>query len=358
MDYTRLIPSIETIPANAWLFWLLGILSFMIHIILVNSVLGGSLILLFSRLRQAGNDAGHGHSPLAGTIPVFIALAINFGVVPLLFIQVIYGHLYYTSSVLMAVFKISIIPLLIIAYYCSYIHKAKVSFRTVAVAALAALIIILLYIGFIFINNLNLMVHPEKWEHYFDSRGGTYIVLSEVILYARFLHFIFASIAVGGLTLALVSTFRERRGIPDAGAAVTQGMRIFAAGSTAQIAAGVWYLFSQQSVVITALLGGDVVFTMVFLAGICSALAAIIFSLKINIKFTVAFFLLTMLCMCFTRANVRLIETQSYFSLKEINVVPQYDLLALFIVFAGAAGAAIFYMLRKAASSNAGGGEA
>ncbi len=48
-------------------------------------------------------------------LPLVIAFAVNFGVAPLLFLQVLYGHFIYTSSILMGIFWISIIPALIIA---------------------------------------------------------------------------------------------------------------------------------------------------------------------------------------------------------------------------------------------------
>ena len=60
--------------------------------------------------------------PVAKKLPVMIALGINMGVPPLLFLQVVYGNLFYSSSVLMAVYWILIIPLLILAYYGTYIH--------------------------------------------------------------------------------------------------------------------------------------------------------------------------------------------------------------------------------------------
>jgi hypothetical protein len=51
--------------------------------------------------------------------PVF---SVNFGVAPLLFVQVLYGHFFYASSILMAVFWLAVIPLLIAAYYAAYLY--------------------------------------------------------------------------------------------------------------------------------------------------------------------------------------------------------------------------------------------
>ena len=61
-----------------------------------------------------------------GSIPTLIALTVNFGVPPLLFVQVLYGHLFYSSSVMLAVPWILVIPILILAYYAAYIFVKRV----------------------------------------------------------------------------------------------------------------------------------------------------------------------------------------------------------------------------------------
>ena len=107
MDFTNLIPTAEAIPAPAWLFLGLDVLLFILHILLINVLLGGSLITVFSRLKRKDDLPGHRlHGVLADKIPTTFALGVNMGVAPLLFIQVIYGHLFYSSSVLMAVYWI------------------------------------------------------------------------------------------------------------------------------------------------------------------------------------------------------------------------------------------------------------
>lgn len=95
MDPLSLIPRPDTIPAPSWLFLVLGILTFALHILVINVVLGGSLITLFTRFGNANaslEDSLHGG--VASKIPISFALGINLGVAPLLFLQVIYGHLF------------------------------------------------------------------------------------------------------------------------------------------------------------------------------------------------------------------------------------------------------------------------
>ena len=81
MDYQSLIPFADTIPAPAWVFIVLEQLLFLLHILLVNAVLGGAIIVLFKRF--SGNDASAEQSlPVAKKLPVMVALAINLAVPP------------------------------------------------------------------------------------------------------------------------------------------------------------------------------------------------------------------------------------------------------------------------------------
>ena len=210
MDYQTLIPTADTIPAPSWVFIVLEQLLFLLHIILVNAVLGGALIVLFKRFSgKDDQDFTNRHMPVAKKLPVLIALAINMAVPPLLFLQVVYGHLFYTSSVLMAVYWILIIPLLILAYYGTYIHIYRYNKAPVfSKFSLLTAVILILYVGFMLVNNNSLMEVPEKWTAYFDHRGGT-ILNVNAAFFPRYFHFVTASVAIGGLFYALVYHFKK-----------------------------------------------------------------------------------------------------------------------------------------------------
>src|SRR6056297_1739720 len=112
----QIIPSAEAIPVNWWWFQVLLILTFLLHLILMNFILGGSLLTLWDAFRKKTFRRE------STTIPTLIALTINLGVPPLLFLQVIYGNFFYSSSVIMASPWILVIPVLILAYYRAYIY--------------------------------------------------------------------------------------------------------------------------------------------------------------------------------------------------------------------------------------------
>jgi len=77
------------------LFEFLGGLTLMLHLLVINVALGGSLLLLFSRLKGAlqGPDTDI-QGVLGGKIPTAFAVGITLAVAPLLFVQVLYGHFF------------------------------------------------------------------------------------------------------------------------------------------------------------------------------------------------------------------------------------------------------------------------
>ena len=59
-------------------------------------------------------------------MPVIVALGVNFGIVPLLFVQLAYYKVFYPATILMAWFWLAIIGLLIPAYYGVYVYACGV----------------------------------------------------------------------------------------------------------------------------------------------------------------------------------------------------------------------------------------
>ncbi len=55
-------------------------------------------------------------------MPVIIAVGINFGIVPLLFVQVGFAKVFYPATILMAWFWLAVIVLLMPAYYGVYLY--------------------------------------------------------------------------------------------------------------------------------------------------------------------------------------------------------------------------------------------
>ena len=67
-------------------------------------------------------SGGYFAGRLLRQMPVIVAVGVNLGVVPLLFVQLAYHRVFYPATILMAWFWLGIIVLLIPAYYGVYAY--------------------------------------------------------------------------------------------------------------------------------------------------------------------------------------------------------------------------------------------
>ena len=356
MEPAGLIPTPETIPAPWGLLEFLGVFTLIIHLLFINIVLGSSLLSLFTRLRKPGLTLDTSvPGALARKITTFLALAITFGVAPLLFVQVLYGHFFYTSSVLMGVYWIMVIPLLLIAYYGAYIHARKFdSARGLSLFFLSLSSLILLVIAFIYENNISMMTQPEKWLEYFGNRDGTILNLGDPVLWPRYLHFITASVAVGGIFSALIWSFRMRRGAENGEDHVKSGLKLFSVATMIQVVIGFWFLLALPKVIMMKFMGQNMLYTVMLVLGIVLALAAIISSTMGRLAATAILLVSTVAVMVILRTFLRTSYLESYFRVESLELVPQYDVLFLFLAVFVIGLAVVGYMLKLASNAASG----
>ncbi len=346
MDYQTLIPTPDAIPAPAWFFILLEQILFLLHIIVINAVLGGALLILFRRLfGKDGQQAYALQQPLIKKLPVLIALGINFGVPPLLFLQVVFGHLFYSSSVLMATYWILIIPLLILAYYGLYIHAGKfLNSPRFSKISLAVASLILLYIAFMLVNNNAMMEQPEAWTAYFGSRGGNLLIWSDPAFLPRYLHFIAASVAVGGLFFSVVYRYSKR--LEDKGKMIGNGLRVFAIATAFQVVIGFWYLLAIPQDFMLQFMGNNLLATIVLMLGILTGIGALVFGFLGRFNATLIHVLVTLVLMVITRYNLRMMYLSDDLQLSRLQLSPQYGVMILFLAILVVGLIAIAYMLK------------
>lgn len=357
MNPLSLIPSPDIIPAPAWVFLVLDILLFGIHILLINTALGSILIILFWGLKgKKESPQNPAHDGVARKIPSLFALGINFGVAPLLFMQVIYGHLFYTSSVLMAVYWILIIPFLILAYYGAYVFAKKSPENSLfSKTALWTAALLVLCIGLMFVNNMTLMTQPEKWAAYFENRRGTLLNLSDSTLIPRYLHFVAASVAVSGLFMAFLARRRMRKGMTGSDENGGAGLKIFGYATIGQVLIGMWFLITIPNNFLLDFMGRDPFPTIVFLVGFTGALGAVAAAFANRLRATGVLFAITILAMIVTRHNLRTMYLSGKFTLSGLSVSPQYGVMALFLAVLVAGIFAVCFMIKLSSSAGHGG---
>ncbi|MBN2645333.1 MAG: hypothetical protein JXR59_07665 [Desulfuromonadaceae bacterium] len=326
-----LIPTPDILPVARGIFEFLLLLTFPLHLLVMNSLIGSLLIAGWAQWR--GGDAGQRLAyRLAQIIPLLIAFTINLGVPPLLFVQVLYGHMIYSSSVLMGIFWIGVIPILLILYYGAYFYDFRFwSLGRRGLPVLFSVLMLGLAVAFIFSNNMTLMLTPEVWPHYFNSDNGNFLHLGEVSLLPRYLHMMVGASAVGGLAVAFLSGLWRNEDPEMVDCASSYGLRLFIAATLVQIVVGSWFLLSLRADVLSLFFGQHPMATAFFVAALLLVVVALHSALNRRVGATFASVVVLLYLMSFLRAYVRdgyLIRT--FVELSTASV-PDYSPLWLFV---------------------------
>ncbi len=274
------IPQLDPVPlpAPAALLWFLLLLTFTLHVLPMNLVLGGSLIGAVARWR-AGRGQVHDAELarwIGKALPILISTAVTTGVAALLFLQVLYGRLFFVSSVLMASLWLAVVPLLIVAYYSAY----AVAFRGAGASAWLSWMVagIFLTVAFIYANNMSLLLRPGAFRGmYMASAGGFHLNIADPALPPRFLHLVTGAVAVSALGIALLGAAKRRTDPAFGGWAVQYGCAWFAGATILNLVFGVWFLASLPSATLLQLLGRNLIGTALLASGIVFAMASLAF---------------------------------------------------------------------------------
>lgn len=353
MDPATLIPTPDTIPVAWGWFQFLLMLTFVLHLLLMNAMLGGALIAFATHIAKPDGSPAICRQ-MAHKLTYLIAFAVNFGVAPLLFLQVLYGHFFYSSSILMARHWLTIIALLIFAYTSAYIYHLKYKALTKGrVRVLGMVVAPLMVIGFLFSNNMTMMIHPETWQQYFSQPNGTMLNLDDVTLIPRYLHFVVASVAIGGLFIALLNHFSRAANNPGAERRIATGLNWFCFATMVQIGAGALFLFSLPKDIRHLFLGGETLHTALLLTGTVVAIAAIILGFRRKIWPTIISAVSVVVIMTLIRDLVRRAYLAPFFKPADLPVSAQtqYGLLVLFFILLVITVGIVLYMLRLAATA-------
>ncbi|GAU07776.1 hypothetical protein [Desulfoplanes formicivorans] len=344
MDPSQLIPATDPISVPWIWFEALGILTFVVHLLFMNAMFGGSIIALV--VREKGRSRMHPVAQsLASKLPTLVALTVNMGVAPLLFIQVIYGNFLYTSTILMAVYWLSIVVLVILAYYLLYYHAFKYDVlannRKLVMAMVVALFMV---VAFFFSNAMTLMIVPPAWEGYFSNVSGTLLNLTDPTLIPRYLHFVVAAMAVGGLFVALLG-YMQRRQNKDGEPQITIGLQWFTSMTLVQFVIGTWFLLSLKREVMLAFLGDNGFATAVFLVALAVSLLALYAGFTRRILLAAGSTVALVSLMAIVRALLRWEYLAPYFHPSDLTLQPQYSPLVMFILFLVVGLGVVAYML-------------
>jgi hypothetical protein len=354
-----MVPTLDPnpLPAPYWVFKLLLLVTFYLHILAMNFMLGGTVLAIAARWGSKSKEYRNRiFFDVAKKIPTLLAATISLGIAPLLFVQVIYGQYFYTSSILIAWPWFFVLILLIAAYYGFYFvsYQGKRRPGAASLVLLASLALVLI-IAFIYSNNITLMQVPSHWAaKYFAHPSGWGLNLSEPTLIPRYLHFVTAATAVGGILLVLLALARWKHDREYARYLFQFGGKAFMYATMTQFLVGIWFLVSLPRDMRMLFMGDNTLATVLFMVGLLGALAAIFLMSdalrKENIRLAAygvsSLLAVVILCMSIMRDILRDAYLEPYFHPHQFPVQTQWAVFPLFLVlFLG--GVALWFVMLK-----------
>lgn len=329
---TMLIPYADTIPVSWGWFQFLLLLTFPLHLLAMNSMLGGLVLGVIQHIRGGLLQKQLAHR-IALATPLVIALVVNLGVAPYLFVQVLYGQFIYTSSILLGVCWILIVPLLILAYYGAYLYDFKFN-RLGGLGIVVALFCCLVFITIaaFFSSNMLLMSIPGLFGRYFGHMDGSLLMFSHPTFLPRYLHMVLGALAVGGLFVALLGRFQAERDRDLEKHALEYGMRAFLLFTAVNILVGLYYLMVLPREQMLLFMGRDIGATVAFAIGLLLTVGVMITAWKRKLWLTIAHAVALVYVMAFMRSWLRSGYLHDVFTLDQLQVVPQYSPMIFFFV--------------------------
>jgi hypothetical protein len=336
-------PDVLPLPAPIWLLEFLLVFTFIAHVLPMNFLFGGSILAAISH-KRGGKDPHHMQlaQRIYKLLPTVVAFTVTLGVAPLLFVQVLYGQLVYSSSILMANSWFLVIGEVIVAYYLIYLLRFKwetLAGMRMGIVWLVALIVAV--IGFTYSNNFTLMLRPESWAaHYFANPASGSLNWSDPTLYPRYLHMLVGALAVAGLWIMLLGWRRKSSDAEWSGWAVTYGAKMFMHATLLNVLIGLWFLMALPKAQMMIYMGGNMVATILLtLSFVLTALAWFMIR-KVSkspaargpalLGSAVVFVILV--AMAIMRQQLRTSFLEPYFRLEGLQVAPQWDVFGMFAI--------------------------
>lgn len=363
-------PDAAGVPGPVWLFQVLLVFTFFLHLLFMNLTLGGTLLAWISHIRSGGRSDGP-HGVLAGRMmgvnKFAISMAITTGVAPLLFIQLIYGQFFYSGTILLGWTWFGLVVLVTAAYYAAYLYKfrgapsrGKGGGLWLAVSA----------VGFLAVSMIHVAVHilhiqPDKWERFSTS---LWRVLADPTFWPRWIHFVLAAIGFSALVIAWWSARQAAKGIDrEINTAITGSCRKWALWTAVlQMVDGfVLLLVLPREVLVGVMRGGmatlgPLTVSILLGVGLLVMLARPVDPVagRGRLNGALAIILLSVAIMSVTRHQVRVLYLDPATGPYALDVVPQWGLFFLFVIILAAALATVAYMIKRVLGEPATGDEA
>lgn len=234
------------LPGPLWFLHMLVPLTFALHAVFMNFALGAAFIVpvfwgVGRRREPALLDAAR---RLVRAWPIAVSFTITSGVAALLFVQVLYGHMFYTANILIGWRWLAILGYLLIGFYLIYaLDRLIVRDRFGAGMGVIVLIALaFLLVGHEFNNNSVLMLMPELWRGIHDGELRRHA--PHAMWNPRMFHSIIGAVAVTGVWVAVLARGWRPYAEDARRIAVRYGLRTALVATVLQVVSGLWFYVS------------------------------------------------------------------------------------------------------------------
>lgn len=334
-----IIPLAEPLPlpAPVWLMWSLLMLTFVLHLIAMNLLLGGSIIAAYARLRRSANiHARELIRSFTRIAPVLVAATVTLGVAPLLFLQVLYGRVFFTSSILMAWLWLAVVPAIIVIYYGAYVlsmrHRGDTPLwlHALTVCGLAG-------VAFLYSTNMTMMLRADQFGPMYAASGrGLHLNLSDPTFWPRWLHMMLGAVGVAGVATAIFGATRRSTQPEFARWTVRYGAAFGAVATGLNAVVGVWWAFALPSSILSRLTSGTLNTALLTIGMVTGAMVVVMLAAQMRrtslplAMGSLAAMLVTLIAMAFTRDGLRTVSLEAVGFMPASWIEPQWLPIALF----------------------------
>ena len=315
------LPDYEFLSAPLWLVTVLHLLTFTLHLVAMNFLLGGVFITLWSSARKRWD--GPTAARFTRLFPAATAATVTLGVAPLLFLQLVFHRQMYSAAIVSGWFWLLVIAAVIVAYYALY--RASFEGQRTDRASKAALLLALLgllYVSLVYSSVFSMAEQPALIHDLYakDQSGWVWNpVMGDYVL--RWLHMVLGALTVGGFFVGLL-------GRNDAEGFAT-GKTFFVGGMVAAALTGMVYLLSLEQH-LAALMHTPAIWALT--AAVALSLVSLHFFFKKNFWLSGVTLFLSVAGMVFVRHTVRLLRLAGEFDPASWRVAPQWSPFAMFLV--------------------------
>lgn len=368
----NLIPALDIagLPGPPWLFHVLLVFTFFLHLVFMNLTLGGTLLAATAHFRSGGRREDY-RGVLSGRLMAInnygISLTITTGIAPLLFIQLIYQPFFYTATILLAPVWLGMLLLLTTGYYSAYLYKFRGAPATGRGGGVWLVLSAAMFLAIAMIHVAVHLVHaqPERWGALAD---GAWCVLADPTYWPRLLHFVLAGIGFSALVTAWWAVRRARAGVEeDVNTAIARWSWRWALWATVfQVVDGFVLLMVLPQPVLRGIMSGGLAALGPLTAAILIGIGLLMMLSRTTnpiekpglVNGTLGAMTLTIAVMSITRHQVRALYLAPSTSGSEFLVAPQWGNFAVFVLLLVAGLATVAYMVRRVLASPAAEGDA